>query len=334
MTQEVLTIGRWGTGRFSRWVPGLSAPQLALYILELLQFAADRQPSLMIRKGVYSWTMLSQLKLRGLILRRLVGQGDYKLLICENQLGQAVVSRRVATKQILDLPSPFAEELYFGGLLSSKSYQRLKEFESSLYSLADYTSFHWHTYTQFVKGEKYSGDNLIDIGYGAPVQHKRARYSTEPRLVFLGYLGGYWVNLPLLERLSAVYPIDVYGGPEPKGRAITYRGYAPSMEILAEYQFGLITVSTDPLRRCSFSSKQLDYYSFGLPVLTPEWRTADEVLDGGAIHYSEATFGALVDTFTVESRWQEKSDRAIEIARRLSWDHAFEALGHILDEGA
>ncbi len=58
---------------------------------------------------------------------------------------------------------------------------------------------------------------------------------------------------------------------------------------MAEYQIGLVTISDDPLRRLSFSSKQLEYYSYGLPVLVPAWRT-DPVLAPGTVAYTEETF--------------------------------------------
>ena len=101
----------------------------------------------------------------------------------------------------------------------------------------------------------------------------------------MGYLKGYWNNIPLLARLSQKYEIDVYGGPKPpKKYGLNYRGYTPNTDILAEYQFGLITITDDPLRRSSFSSKHLEYMNYGLPVLTPDWRK-DPNLDDFSIYY-------------------------------------------------
>jgi hypothetical protein len=149
-------------------------------------------------------------------------------------------------------------------------------------------------------------------------------------VVFLGGLKGAWVNLSLLERLSKHYQVDVWGGPQPpKDLAVRYLGYALDLDILAKYQIGLVTVSDDPLRRLGFSSKQLQYFSYGLPALVPAWRS-DPVLAPASIPYTEDTFLERVATLADRAVWEAASARALELASQLSWESALGPLTELL----
>jgi hypothetical protein len=90
-----------------------------------------------------------------------------------------------------------------------------------------------------------------------------------------------------------------------------------------------VTISDDPLRRLSFSSKQLEYYSYGLPVLVPAWRT-DPVLAPGSVTYTEETFLDQVATLQDPAVWEATSARALTLARALSWDSALRPLTEFL----
>jgi hypothetical protein len=239
--------------------------------------------------------------------------------------------RRLARVQILDLPVPFAEELFYSNEIDAAGFKRIRELEMETYREADYLSFHWHTYTDFVRANKYDGSNFVPLTYGTHRKTLRAHYSNMPRIVFLGVLDGHWVNVPLLERLCALYPaIDLYGGPRPPAKLVdNYRGYAPSLDVLAEYQFGLVTISDDPLRRSSFSSKHLEYISYGLPVLTPEWRP-DAVLERSSIYYSEENFLEAVEKYHDKDMWTAKSYEALELSKSLTWTEALRPLGELL----
>jgi glucuronate isomerase len=116
----------------------------------------------------------------------------------------------------------------------------------------------------------------------------------------------------------------------PRGRrALRYLGYAPTLDVLADYQIGLVTISDDPLRRLSFSSKQLEYFSYGLPVLVPAWRP-DELLAAGTVLYTEETFLNQVKILGDSEVWQATSSRALEVAQRFSWDAALQPLTALL----
>jgi hypothetical protein len=304
-----------------------------LRILNLIFVAQNRFP-LLARGGLGTATVASLMKVRARLLQSYFSSRSSDLMISESPLNQLVFTRsRLATCQILDLPSPFGDELFYGGRLSRGGQRVINALERRAYESADHVGFHWHTYTQYLREHKYQGTNIIEGSYGVHPKNHRATFSPRPRLVYLGLLRGSWVNVPLLERLCALYEdIDIYGGPEPVGPLKKhYRGYAPDLDVLAGYQAGLVTISDDPLRRSSFSSKHLEYISYGLPVLTPEWRS-DAILDPSSIFYSEDRFLEAVNVLRDPSMWEELSRASLEIASELSWDRALEPIIRAVNE--
>lgn len=329
------SLTRLGTGKVAGKLPGATPSALSAYVLEaVFALSIGRRGRFAKRAVALSQTQL--IKTRGRMLaRRLRGRG-YDMVVCESNLDQGIVlGERVANVQILDLPAPYAEELYHGGHIDESGLNRLREVEKQTYAKADRLSFHWHTYSEYVRATKYDGPNLLVLDAAAPVPTTplRARYAETPRIVFLGYLSGYWVNLPLLERLCELYPhIDLYGGPQPTGPlAKHYKGYSPDVDgrsgkdVLADYQFGLITVTDDELRKHGFSSKHLDYISYGLPVLTPAWRR-DSLLDPSSVHYTPETFLDRLAEMAGEQAWNAKSSVALDTAAKLTWDAALSPL--------
>jgi hypothetical protein len=151
-------------------------------------------------------------------------------------------------------------------------------------------------------------------------------------VIYLGSLSSQYINLPLLSRLTKLYPhIDVYGGPPPDpALELNYRGWAPPT-ILGEYQFGLITCTKDELRRDGFSAKHLDYIAYGLPVLVPAWRRHLDLLRG-SLPYEEETFVSLIEELSTEERWQQASDEAYRQAEALTWDKTLSPLQAFLSE--
>jgi hypothetical protein len=330
------SLSRLGTGPLTGRLPGASPAAALAYALEAV-FAVCVGRGGKAAKRAVAFSQEHLIRLRGgLLARRLRGRG-YDLLICESNLDQGVFLReRVARVQVLDLPAPYAEELFYGGHVDGAGLSRLRKLEQQTYARADHLAFHWHTYREFVRATKYDGPNFLELGYGAPppTAHQRlARYAETPRIAFLGYLSGYWVNLPLLERLCELYPhIDLYGGPPPTGPlARHYKGYSPDSEgrsgkdVLADYQFGLVTITDDELRRHSFSSKHLDYISYGLPVLTPAWRR-DTLLDASSVYYTAETFLERLGESSAEAAWRAKSAAALDTAAKSGWDTALRPL--------
>jgi hypothetical protein len=199
----------------------------------------------------------------------------------------------------------------------------------------DHLAFHWDSYARYaIEHYGINGHNLLTLNFGCTPSPCRARFADPPRIVYLGSLSSRFIDLPLLSRLSRLYPrIDVYGGPPPDPRlGLNYRGYARP-EVLQAYQIGLITCTQDELRRDGFSAKHLQYLAHGLPVLVPAWRRHLEELSG-SVAYEESTFLAAVTALSDEGEWQRTSDQAYDQARRLAWDETLRPLEALLSPTA
>ena len=132
--------------------------------------------------------------------------------------------------------------------------------------------------------------------------------------------------------MSRQYPIDVYGGPPPDEKlGLNYLGYA-APDVLEEYQFGLITITDDDLRREGFSAKHLEYVSYGLPVLCPEWRQ-DHRLAQVTIPFNETNFLAQVRRYSDPDAWQEIHEHSVRTASDLSWERQLRPLDDIIEAG-
>ena len=317
-------------------VPRFSRDAILLYLYELLWAlvrSALRYVTLKPLRSAQGHLLSRILRLRGSVLASRLATGTYHAAICESMLDQAVfLGRRVADLQILDLPVPWVDELYYGEQLTEATYRRLSRLQRDCYGAADRLSFHWNSYAEYVKRNSYRGDNWLNCTYGVSEKSKRAKFGFPPRIIFLGNLEGYWVNLPLLKEMCRICPeLDVWGGPDPgPNSGLNYCGYAADLDVMADYQFGVITITDDPLRRSSFSSKHLEYASYGLPVLTPDWRK-DEILDASSIYYGAGNFLDVVAEYSSETSWSAKSKQSLAVAEGLSWSAALRDLGDLLE---
>ena len=275
---NTLGLGRLSITGIGRFLPSLSRHSILLYPLEMsraIAQIANRFLNLSILTYLNGRLLRAIMVRRGKFLNATARTQGPDIVICESGIDECLfLGDRIAPLQVLDLPAPFLDEQLYAGTLSESQFARLRKLEIDAFDNADRLSFHWHTYQDYVRSTYYSGTNWFKCDYGVRPKPIRAQYDSSLRIIFLGMLDGYWVNLPLLEKLCRMYPaIDLWGGPMPHGYLKRhYRGYAESVDIMAEYQLGLVTITDDPLRQHSFSSKHLEYISYGLPVLTPAWR--------------------------------------------------------------
>ncbi len=250
------------------------------------------------------------------------GGASFDVVICESQADAGIMLHDLpGTTKIYNCATPLADELYFGGELTDRGYRNLKAFEVEIFRKSDHLSFHWHSYAEYVrKYYEYDATNIFTFDRNATVTNTPARFAAQPKIVYMGYLGGYWIDLDLLSELTRLYPhLDVYGLPEPPARyGLNYRGYA-SEDLLQNYQFGLITSSKDRLRCEGFSAKHIDYLAAGLPVLVPEWRTAARDLRG-SIFYTVDNFLDQVRLHSSEDSWTAASNAALDQARQYTAD--------------
>lgn len=310
-------------------------------MVDLLGFAYHRylrlrEPlvSLMMRHGVMGAEGLVRPMRRwaDVIQRKVLDRDRFDALICLSFPHAHILTRDLPLVKVYDCPTPAVDELEFGGELDASVIEALREVELEIYERADHVVFHWRTYEDFVRKHRYDGSNLTTLSYGCHPKEVRAGFSTPPRAVYMGYLGGYWSDLDLLARLGrqGVCDIDVWGFPRPPGRyGLDYRGFAGGTDVLAGYQMGLVTCSKDPLRCAGFSAKHVEYISYGLPVLAPQWRQHMDLIKG-TVAYTEEGFRDAVARLSDEDEWTRMSEMAYEQAKALDWDLTLEGLEGML----
>lgn len=315
-------------GYFPR--PGLRRG--ALYAIEAASLLFTRRWEFGRRHLSY-YLLLADCRVRRSLLASLLRLDEFDLVICETPHDAELLTVPTTARTLYDCPTPWADELYSDERLTERQHARLRRWETGLFERVDHLAFHWESYARYAV-ERYgiSGSNLVTLNWGCKPAARRAQFSNPLRIVYLGSLGGRSLNLPLLSRLSELYPhIDVYGGPPPDpALGLNYLGYAPP-SVLEHYQLGLITSEENEIRVYGFSAKHPQYLAYGLPVLVPAGRRYLELLRG-SVPYHEQTFLEIVEALSDEREWQRVSDEAYAQAQRLAWGETLRPLEALLDE--
>lgn len=314
-------------------LPAPDPRKLALYATELASTVLTRRWRFGRRHLSY-YMLIADHRLRRSILKRSLPLDDAELIVCETPYDAGVLADVTKALTLYDAPAPWADEVYFDGRLSERQHKKLRRLEIALMEGVDHLALHWQSYAHYaVEQYKISGRNLMPLNFGCSPARQRADFADPPRIVHLGNLSAGFNDPSLLARLSQQYPyVDVFGGPPPDpALRLNYLGYAPSLDVLRNYQLGLVTCSKDALRRDGFSSKHVHYLAYGLPVLVPAWRRHLDLLRG-SITYTEETFRSVVEGLSNERRWRSASDEAYAQAERLRWDHTLQPLQELLTE--
>ena len=270
-----------------------------------------------------------------IIERKILKNGKFDVIICEDFLYAYTFTRDLDCLKIFDCSTPHVDELMYSGNYTKEHLAELRELEIEIYEKSDYVAFHWETYKNYVMQHIYNGKNVITLNWGCHPQKDKANFSHPPKLIYLGNLSGYWINKELLSHLTKIAPnkIDVYGLPKPdKKCGLNYKCFAKDTDIMNEYQFGLITITNDPLRCEGFSAKHIEYLSYGLPVFVPEWRRHLDLLNG-SIQYNESTFLDLIEKYSDEDEWNKMSSIAYQQAKKLDWNITLKNLDRIIQKG-
>jgi len=328
-----LSRSRRAPARLAGRLPAPGLRKAALYATEATAAALTRRWRFGRRHLSY-YLLVADHRLRRAILRRELPLDDFDLVICETVYDAGVLAEATSARTLYDAPAPWADEVYFDGRVTERQHHKLRRLETALFEGVDHLALHWDSYARYaVEHYGISGRNLMSLNFGCAPSPLRAEFAAPPRIVYLGNVTAGFNNPALLSRLSALYPrIDVYGGPPPDpALGLHYLGYAPSTDVLRNYQLGLVTCSEDQLRREGFSSKHVHYLSYGLPVLVPSWRRHLDLLRG-SVPYTEDTFRAVVEDLGEERRWRSVSDEAYAQAERLSWDETLRPLERLLGD--
>lgn len=319
-------------GRLLNKLPHPGIRRLALYLVEAASVLATRRWAFG-RRSLSYYLLLADYRLRRNLLSSLLPLDDFDLVICEHPQDAGLLTTKTSARTFYDCPDPYADELYDEGKLTERQRRKFRRLETQLFESVDGLSFSWESYARYAL-EHYgiTGHNLTQLNWGCEPAAERARFSSPPRVIYLGSLSSQYINLPLLSRLSKLYPhIDVYGGPEPDpALELNFLGWA-SPTVLQRYQFGLITCTEDELRRDGFSAKHLDYIAYGLPVLVPAWRRHLDLLRG-SLPYEEDTFCSIIEGLSTEGAWQAASDTAYAQAQDLTWEKTLAPLETLLQD--
>jgi hypothetical protein len=317
-------------GSLATKLPALAPRKLALYLVQLAELVIRRVP--WTRRRLSYPLIRADLHLRRKILAKELPLEDVDLIVGEHPADAELVFEPKRARMLYDCMTPWADELLYERRLTARQHRRMRAHEARIMEAADLLSYSWETYAPYsVTHYGISGRNFCQLNWGCTRSPERARFQRPPRIAFMSSLSSDFINLPLLARLAKRYPIDVYGGPPPDpALGLNYLGWAQPA-VLQDYQIGLITISSDPLRCDGFSAKNLEYVARGLPVLVPAWRRNLHLIPG-TIPYTEEAFLSVVESLHDEREWQRLSDAAYAGAAELAWDRVLEPLEAALDD--
>jgi hypothetical protein len=311
-----------------RKLPHPSPKRFALYLVQLASKLFTRRWKFGRRHLSY-YLVRAELWLRRSILSASLPLDEFDMIVGEHPNDSELMLAPTSAQVLYDCMTPWADELYFEERLTEKQHRKLRRHEARILDAVDHVSFSWETYAPYtVQHYGISGRNLTQLNWGCSPEGQRAQFSGTPRVIYLGSLSptARFINLPLLARLSKLYPhIDVYGGPPPDpSLGLNHKGWAPP-SVVERYQLGLITCTKDELRSEGFSAKNLAYIAYGLPVLVPAWRRHMELIRG-AVPYDEETFVSAIERLSDEAEWHRISDEAYAQAQDLTWERTLQPL--------
>jgi hypothetical protein len=270
-------------------------------------------------------------------LENRIKREKYDAIIGVENFFSYVLTRELGCLKIFSWEA-MADELYFEpGLKKDSDLDRLRhvrQMELEICEHSDFVIFPWETTENFVRKHICEASNFVTIRYGCYPQSKPVSYYFPLSIVSIGYLKEYWSNKELLSHLTSISPyiINVYGKFRPERKyKLNYKGFASSLDVLYNYQFGLNTVSKDIFRQSHFSSRPLGYLAYGLPVLSPDWMQFSHQLKG-CLPYNENNFVDLVDKYSERSLWEKLSKEAHEQARELDWNITLEPLEKLISK--
>ena len=264
-----------------------------------------------------------------------IKEGKYDAIIGVESLLSYVLTRDLSCLKIFSWEAMLADEFYFESRRKKHfdigRIRQIRKMELEICEKSDYIVFPWETTENFVRKYIYDGPNLVTIRYGCYPQSKPVQYFFPPSIVSVGGLQGYCQNAGLLAYLTGISPyvIDAYGNRPEKKHKMNYKGFAPSLDVLYNYQFGLNTLSKDIFRRNHFSSRVLAYLAYGLPVLSPDWMKLSHGLKG-CLPYNENNFVDLVDQYSDRREWEKLSKEAHAQACELDWNITLKPLEKII----
>ncbi|MBY9009571.1 MAG: hypothetical protein KGD74_06880 [Candidatus Lokiarchaeota archaeon] len=264
--------------------------------------------------------------------QKILKRKKYDVIISVETRESYVLTEDLDAIKIFVCESLESEQMKYSNMYNKKRINDLREMELEIMQKSDYVVFPWETAEEFTRKNFWNGNNFLTIRYGCNPKGQKVKFTTQPKIINLGNLWGYWTNKELLSYLSQIspYDIDVYSRYKPARKyKINYKGYAKSLAIHEEYQFGLNTVSKDPYKRNWFTARPTEYISYGLPTLSPDWHEYTRDLKG-FILYNEDNFIDLLKYYSIEENWSKKSQEAVDQSYELDWNKTLKPFEKIL----
>jgi hypothetical protein len=265
-------------------------------------------------------------------LEKVIRQGRYDAVICIEHPISYVLTRDLGCVKIFSYEAPEVDELYYSNKCSPERIAAYRDLEIEIMQKSDFVVFPWKTTEDHVRKNILNGNNFVTLKYGCYPKEEKVSYTSPTAVVFIGTAGYYWVNRDLISILTkkSPFPIDLYGRHKPPRKFhLNYKGFADSLDILRNYQFGLNTVCKGPIK--FHSSKILTYLSYGLPSLSPDWLQFSHELKG-VLPFNENNFVDLVHCYSDQDKWEKLSAAAFEQAHELDWNLTLQPLEKMISK--
>lgn len=272
-----------------------------------------------------SYVFYLELVIRGKIIKKYLRQKQTKLAIIQYSEDIIVGLKPNTFKVIFDLPTIYSQEI---------KNPKILKIEKKIFKKNIPICFHWYSILRLADKLKMKPKNSFIMNWGCNLKKKSCKHSFKPKIIHLGKLNADWVNQPLLEKIQINNPVDIYSYEKPDPNMfnnIKILGFLKDLSKLTQYQFGLITISKDKLRKNSFSAKHLTYFNYGLPVFCPEWRK-DPLLKSATIYYNENNFKSQFKKYSQPKLWLKKHKAAIKLAQKLDWNKTLVPLINVINK--
>ena len=269
--------------------------------------------------------LVETMVLKANIIHRLLTKLHTSLAIIQYPEDMLVCANKSRSyKTLYDSPTIFFKELELSEKFNKNTISQIKHFESAALSNSDFVSFHWYTYFKLAKNINFKVNHPTILNWTCTPQTKLASYKPICKTIHIGKLNSYWVNPKLLSHIADNINLDIYSYETPDPQIYPslkkFKGRYENESILSKYQFGLLTISDDDIRKSGFSAKYLLYLSYGLPVLCPSWRH-DPLLSPATIYYNQSNIKTLIKKYQNPILWQQKHQAALKLSKHLSTDN-------------
>jgi hypothetical protein len=178
-------------------------------------------------------------------------RGGYDVIIGRVRAVSSVLTRAVPGRTIFDMPNIGFLESYHSAEVDLRELEVEYEKEMQIYRAVEAILSPHPLLSAFFRNVVWDTPKLVDVPLGCDSPGSRAQFATSPRVVYAGSYASIQdpYLLSLLTRASRM-PIHCYGPRDPNlallPARLAYQGYGETLDFLAGYQLGLITVSPGP----------------------------------------------------------------------------------------